>query len=94
MVKELHMGNDPVLGIVQVRHSNKSPKTMSTDKEKAPKTEPKKPVITFYKNTEKSEWVLYPQVYPNEKTAKEQIRINAGAEIVKCIDVPEELQNG
>ncbi len=102
--KEIHLGPDPVVGKRQVRHSDKSPKTMidkKTDdkftpvKDGAPKVKPdiRKPVIAFYKNTEKSRWVLFPQICHNEKIAKLRIHTQTGSEKVKCIDVPEELQN-
>ena len=58
------------------------------------KVEPKKPVIAFYKNTEKSRWVLFPQICHNEKIAKQRIHTMTGSEKVKCLDVPEDLQNG
>ena len=104
MVKELHWGQELVPALVQVRHSDKTPKTMSEEKkttpkdyskpkEKNPKSEPKKPVIAFYKNTEKSDWILFPQVCYNEKAAKKKVHVMTGSELVKCIDVPEELQN-
>jgi len=104
MVKEIHISNKPGPYAVQVRHSDKSRKTMSEKKDdttkkyplpkvKTPKTEPKKPVITFYKNTEKSDWILFPQVCYNEKSARQKVQVMTGSELVKCIDVPEELQN-
>jgi len=59
-----------------------------------PKPEIKKPVIVFYKNTDKSRWVLFPQICHNEKIAKQRVHTMTGSEKVKCIDVPEDLQNG
>ncbi len=53
-----------------------------------------KPVIAFYKNSPKSGWQLYPDVCHNETAAKARIAIASGSDIVKCIDVPEDLQNG
>ena len=53
-----------------------------------------KPVIAFYKNSPKSGWQMYPQVCHNETAAKARIAIASGTDIVKCIDVPEDLQNG
>ena len=89
----------------QVRHSDKSPKKMDKPKDHVPtnksnkpvlppKPETKKPVIAFYKNTDKSRWVLFPQICHNEKIAKQRVHTMTGSEKVKCIDVPEDLQNG
>jgi len=103
--KELHLSSAPGVAVRQVRHSDKSPKTMDKSKKDVPtknavqhvpkpKPEIKKPVIVFYKNTEKSRWVLFPQICHNEKIAKQRVHTMTGSEKVKCIDVPEDLQNG
>jgi len=59
----------------------------------AAKPELRKPVIAFYKNSEKSGWQMFPRVCFNKDIAKSRIKVMTGKEIVKCIDVPEELQN-
>ena len=80
------------------QHSNfKHPlmKNMSSTNSKSKEKKPvKKPVIAFYKNSPKSGWQLFDKVCFNEDQAKDRIRVMSGSEIVKCIDVPEELQNG
>lgn len=79
------------------KHSNfKHPlmkKTMATTAKSKEKKPVKKPVIAFYKNSAKSGWQLFDKVCFNEDQAKDRIRVMSGSEIVKCIDVPEELQN-
>ena len=58
------------------------------------KVEPKKPVIAFYKNSEKSRWVLFPQICHNEKIAKQKVFTMTGCDKVKFVDVPEDPING
>jgi len=97
----------PVPGkkVSQVRHSDKSPKIMAKKKEPVPtnksnksvpaaKPELRKPVIVFYKNNQKSGWQMHSQVCFNKETAKAKVKMMTGSEIIKCIDVPEELING
>ncbi len=103
--KELHLGQTTDAGGRAGNSLTETPETMSKEKPidkstpvkgEAPKVKPdvRKPVIAFYKNTEKSRWVLFPQICHNEKIAKQKVFTMTGSEKVKCIDVPEELQNG
>lgn len=102
--KELHLGQTTGAGGRAGNRFTETPETMSTKKRNAPKPtknppvvkakpEIKKPVIAFYKNAEKSRWVLFPQICHNEKIAKQRIHTMTGSEKVKCLDVPEDLQN-
>ncbi len=104
MFKELTLVPTPGAKVSQVRHSDKSPNYMAkkntnvpTNKTNkpvpAPKPEMAKPVIAFYRNNAKSGWQMFPKVCFNKEVAKAKIKVMSGSDLVKCIDVPEELQN-
>jgi len=104
MVNELTIVPKPGAKVSQVRHSDKSPKKMAKKEEPVPtnkankpvapaKPELRKPVIVFYKNNQKSGWQMYSQVCFNKDQAKAKIKVMTGSEIIKCIDVPEDLLN-
>lgn len=98
---------EPVLvaAVRQVRHSDKSPKTMAKKKKHVPTNQsnppvpkPKpadiKPVIAFYRNSKSSNWILFPRVCTNARIAKQRIHAETGSELVHIIDVPEDVKNG
>lgn len=72
----------------------KSPTRKANKPVPAPKPELKKPVIVFYKNNEKGGWQLFPQICFNKDIAKKRVKTMVNSDLVKCLDVPEELQNG
>ncbi len=77
-----------------VKKKTDKPTNKSNPPVPKPKPELKKPVIVFYKNTAKSGWQMYPTVCFNKEVAKKRVHTMTGSDLVKCIDVPEELQNG
>jgi len=105
MVKELKIGPE----VTPVKRGGSTGGTNTKVKSIAPQAKPtkyarpkakpfepgeKKPVIAFYRNTEKSGWQLFPEICYNAKVAKRKIYIISHSEIVKCMDLPEDLQDG
>jgi len=66
---------------------------MATKQKEKIKPVVRKPVIAFYKNTEKSGWQIFPQVCLNEEIARHRIDALCAPAKVSFIEVPEDLQN-
>ena len=68
-------------------------KPLATEKKVKEKPVIRKPVIAFYKNTDKSGWQMFPQVCLNEEIAKHRIDALCDPAKVSFLEVPEDLQN-